>query len=100
MIPIPDELIDYKQWIVWRRVDSNGRTAKIPISPWSGKAAACDKPETWASFKHACFALKRHKAEGIGFVFTEADPFCGIDLDNCRRKDGRIEEDSFEVAIR
>ncbi|MDQ2843880.1 MAG: hypothetical protein M3Y72_23155 [Acidobacteriota bacterium] len=98
MIPVPDELTEYKQWVVWRRVHSNGRTAKMPISAWSGKAASCDKPETWASFKHACFALRRHKADGIGFVFTEADPFCGIDLDKCRGKDGRIEENSLEIV--
>ncbi len=84
MIAVPAELAEYKQWVLWKRVDVNGRTAKLPISAWSGKAAACDKPETWASFRHVCYALRKHKAEGIGFVFTADDPFCGIDLDHCR----------------
>jgi len=44
MIRVPTELVDYKQWVLWRRVDANGRMTKIPISPWSGKAAACDRP--------------------------------------------------------
>lgn len=67
------------------------------ISPWSGKAAACDKPETWTTFRHACVALRRYTAAGIGFVFTSADPFCGIDLDKCRAKNGRIKDESIKL---
>ena len=33
---------------------------------------------------------RRHQCDGIGFVFTEADPFCGIDLDHCRAINGSI----------
>jgi primase-polymerase (primpol)-like protein len=38
-MPIPSELLDYKQWVLWRRTEINGRIAKLPISPWSGKVA-------------------------------------------------------------
>ncbi len=31
-MPIPTELLDYKQWVLWRRVEVNGRVAKLPIS--------------------------------------------------------------------
>jgi primase-polymerase (primpol)-like protein len=96
---VPIEMTEYKQWVLWRRVEVYGRTAKIPISPWTGKAAACDKPETWSSFQHVCVALKRFRSDGIGFVFTGADPFCGIDLDKCR-KNGRISEDSLGLIRR
>jgi hypothetical protein len=44
------ELFGYKQWVLWRRVDVNGRSAKVPISHWRGKAAACDKPQTWSTY--------------------------------------------------
>lgn len=97
MIRVPIEMTEYKQWVLWRRVEVNGRTAKMPISPWSGKAAACDKPQTWSTFQHACVARKRFGSDGIGFVFTEADPFCGIDLDKCREKNGRISEESLRL---
>jgi hypothetical protein len=83
---VPGELTQYKQWVLWRRAEVNGRKLKMPTSPWSGKAASCDKPETRASFRHACFAPRKYKADGIGFVFTAADPFCGIDLDKCRSR--------------
>lgn len=92
----PAEMVEYKHWVLWRRVDMNGRATKIPVSPWSGKAASCDKPETWSSFRHVHYALKRVRADGIGFVFTEADPFCGIDLDKCRASD-RIEDSGFAL---
>jgi primase-polymerase (primpol)-like protein len=90
-------MTEYTQWVLWRRVEVNGRTSKIPISPWSGKAAACDKPQTWSTFQHACVARKRFRSDGIGFVFTKADPFCGIDLDKCREKNGRISEECLRL---
>jgi primase-polymerase (primpol)-like protein len=97
MIRVPHEMTEYKQWVLWRRVEVNRRIAKMPISPWSGKAAACDKPQTWTTFRHVCVALKRFRADGIGFVFTASDPFCGIDLDNCRDKGGRISQESRKL---
>ena len=30
-------------------------------------------------------------------MFTGADPFCGIDLDKCRQKNGRITEESLRL---
>ena len=88
---VPAELFEYKQWVLWRRVEVNGRIAKLPISPWSGKAAACDKPETWSTYRHVCYARRKFRSAGIGFVFTAADPFCGIDIDRCRTARGEIE---------
>ncbi|MBV9081741.1 MAG: hypothetical protein JOZ62_03630 [Acidobacteriaceae bacterium] len=100
MIRVPSELTQHKQWVLWRRVQVNGRTTKMPISAWSGRAAACHKPQTWTTFQHVCAALKRFRPDGIGFVFTDADPFCGIDLDKCRERNGRIKEESFELIHR
>jgi primase-polymerase (primpol)-like protein len=99
MMRVPSELLEYKQWVLWRRAEVNGRTTKIPISPWSGKAAACDKPQTWSTYKHVRFALRRFPCDGIGFVFTDADPFCGIDLDRCRAINGTIDPNAL-VLIR
>lgn len=97
MIRVPAELTEYKQWLLWRRMEVNGRTAKVPISPWTGKAAGCNQPQTWSTFRHVCVALKRYRADGIGFVFMDSDPFCGIDLDNCRDTDGRTNEEALEI---
>jgi primase-polymerase (primpol)-like protein len=97
---VPSELIEYKQWVLWRKVDINGRVTKVPISPWSGKAAACDRPRTWSTFWHVRHAVRKYLCDGIGFVFTEADPFCGIDLDQCRTINGLIAPDFLELIKR
>jgi primase-polymerase (primpol)-like protein len=93
---IPIELTEYKQWVLWRRTEVNGRQTKIPISPWTGKTASSDKPATWSSYRHARYACHRHKCDGVGFVFTAVDPFCGIDLDQCRSDDGTIAPSAME----
>jgi primase-polymerase (primpol)-like protein len=97
---VPPELLEYKQWVLWRKADVNGRITKVPISPWSGKAAACDKPQTWGTYRHVLYALRRFPCDGIGFVFTDVDPFCGIDLDNCRTVNGAIALDALDMIRR
>lgn len=98
MICFPPELIEYKQWVLWKRLNVNDRTVKLPVSAWSGKAAACDKPETWTTFRHACYALRKYGADGIGFVFTANDPFAGIDLDKCREANGQLKQDASKIV--
>lgn len=38
--------------VLWRGAGVNGRATKIPISPRSGKPAACDRPKSWSTDKH------------------------------------------------
>jgi len=97
---LPGELLHYKQWVVWRRAEVGGRKTKLPISPWSGKVASCDKPHTWSTFRHARYARQKYGCDGIGFVFTEEDPFCGIDLDGCRDADGNIAPEASPIISR
>lgn len=94
---IPAELRALRQWVVWRLEKREGaKPTKVPYSPWQGggKAAVTD-PATWGSFEDACRApmtclepcdsdlpLDQTGYSGIGFVFTEQDEYCGIDLDD------------------
>ncbi|MBA2704786.1 MAG: hypothetical protein H0U60_13155, partial [Blastocatellia bacterium] len=68
-----------------------GKTTKEPINARTGNLASTSNPETWCAFETA---IQRSESwDGIGFVFTEADPFVGIDLDGCRDlESGQIEE--------
>ncbi len=73
------------QWVAWKwgpRRD-NGKQSKVPISPHNGKNASATDARTWGSFSQACKANEKYGCAGVGFVFTEADPFAGVDLDNC-----------------
>jgi hypothetical protein len=84
---IPQELRPYKQWVAWKAVPTgNGKVTKVPINPNTGGNAATNNPASWGSFQDAVSYYEQHKGDGIagiGFVFTEVDRFCGIDLDNC-----------------
>jgi hypothetical protein len=76
---IPNEMKSLNQWVCWSLVERQGKKTKLPINPHTGKLAKSDDPATWASYEQALAASKNFN--GIGFVFTASDPFCGIDMD-------------------
>src|ERR1700728_746659 len=78
---IPQELRARPQWICWKLEDIGAsKPTKLPINARTGKLAAVDNPESWCDFATAVKAAPNYS--GIGFVFTEYDPYCFIDLDN------------------
>lgn len=86
---IPRELKDHPQWVVWKYETRDGKKTKPPYDPQTGKRASHSDPSTWGMFNDALKGLDKG-FDGIGFVFTEKDPFCGIDLDDCRSTSGEI----------
>ena len=80
---IPQELRDYPQHVVWKWEERDGKRTKPPYDPKTGRRASHSDPSTWGTFEDAVKALDK-SFDGIGFVFTENNPFCGIDLDDCR----------------
>ncbi len=73
----------HKQWICWRPVPRDGgKVDKIPIDPQTLRAAKTNDKTTWTDFKTAVASAKANSL-GLGFVFSETDTFCGIDLDDC-----------------
>ena len=99
---IPDELRARPQWVAWWNAVGEGiplklpgggwskalkkqeKPHKLPIDPQTGALAASTRPKTWSSFENAVAAVQRWSLTGVGFVFTDSDPFAGVDLDNCR----------------
>jgi hypothetical protein len=81
---IPVDLRAYQQFVVWRYVDRGGPTpTKLPFSPRNGQVASVTDATTWATFNESVAAFDNGGFDGIGFVFTNADPFAGIDLYFC-----------------
>ena len=74
---------DLPQWVCWRAELREGKATKIPYSPKSGTRARCGDPSTWGTLPEAKKAARETDLDGIGFAFTESDPFCGVDLDAC-----------------
>ena len=98
---LPDALIERPQWIVWKCEYRDGKRTKVPYDAKSGRRAACDNLMTWAPFDVALKAKLTGDYDGLGFVFCSADPFVGMDFDNCRNSEtGEVAEDVLDVLRR
>jgi hypothetical protein len=81
-----NELIGSPQWLCWRSELRNGKATKVPYDPKNGDRASTADAKTWGTYEQAEEALgdPSNGYKGVGFVFTENDPYTGIDLDKCR----------------
>lgn len=79
---LPAGLQQLDQWVLWRDEMRNESHAKVPYQTNGDRASTTD-PATWCSFKEACAAYRPERDAGIGFVFSDTDPYCGVDLDEC-----------------
>src|SRR5208282_2242211 len=100
---IPAELSDYDSWICWREDPPRtplAKPSKTPIAPKTLVWAHVNEPADWTSRDVAVAAYKRRKElTGIGFVFSDRDPYVGIDLDNCRNQEtGKMEDWAVELV--
>lgn len=88
---IPAELRAISNWVCWRFEEVNGKQTKVPLIPGShARRASTTNPDTWSTFDSAHLQMNGHN--GLGFVFTNAAGFVGVDLDHCRNPEtGQIE---------
>lgn len=99
---IPSELSILSQWVCW---GPRGKGQKSPINPATGGLAQSTNPATWGTLKAA---VQRYSERGslesllgIGFVFSSAGPYTGIDLDACRNPDtGELNELAQKIIAR
>lgn len=102
---IPAELTARAQWVLWRgedRVDlqtGEVKITKIPVDPQTLRNASSTDPSTWGTFQQCVAALPvaleewehtdpaAYRGGGLGFVFSDDDPYSGVDLDHCRNPD-------------
>lgn len=82
---IPTELKERIQWVLWKLEQRDGRKTKIPYCVNGYKASVTD-PKTWTNFEEAfeTYQTNTEAYSGLGFVFTEEDPFIFIDWDHAR----------------
>jgi outer membrane protein assembly factor BamB len=81
---IPQELVEWRQWICWDFAWRDGRWRKSPVSPINGSLASELDASVWGSFDEAYAFACHHQLSGIGFVLSAEDPYVGVDLDDCR----------------
>jgi primase-polymerase (primpol)-like protein len=79
---ILEELKARSQWVVWRLELREGepKPTKVPYCAVDRKASSTD-PATWLSFEAAWALYERGGFDGVGYVFSPDDSYCGIDLD-------------------
>jgi putative DNA primase/helicase len=93
---IPEEIRVRPQWVVWKAVGE--KPDKVPYSARTGRRASSTDLLTWATFQEALEAYEDGEYDGLGFVFSSADPYTGIDLDNCVDGDGEIAQWALEIV--
>ena len=71
---IPNELKKLDQWVIWK-------ADKRPLNALTGKPAKTDDPSTWTTFANAEKTIEQGLGIGVGFVFTDDDPYVAIDFD-------------------
>lgn len=88
----PQELQKCEQWVTWRAEPNPGKPKpkKVLFNPRTGNYGNSTDPAMWGTFEEACNAYLKGNYTGVGFVFSDSDPYTGVDLDNCIT-DGVIE---------
>ena len=80
---IPRELKLIKQWICWHR--ENQQKVHLQIN---GEWARSNCETTWSTYTAVRQVAEKLGYEGVAFVISGDDPYCGVDLDNCLDETG------------
>jgi putative DNA primase/helicase len=97
---IPQRFTRRPQWVNWKYVKRGDDLTKVPFTPGTMRRASSTDLMTWGTFEEALAAYEAGAPpyDGIGFVFCSADPFVGIDLDDCRDAEtGEIKQWAQEI---
>jgi putative DNA primase/helicase len=97
LLNVPEELRALEQWVLYRKEERNGKVTKVPYAPvgkW--RWAKSNTPTDWASFELCCKLFVAGAGHGLGFMFSEYDPYCGIDFDHCV-VDGKFDSAKTEI---
>lgn len=83
----------FKQFIVYMLVPSKtrqGKTDKLPVNPQTRQVCSAHDSGVWMNATDALATSKTFGNNyGVGFVFTSADPFWFIDIDECLQSDNQ-----------
>lgn len=89
---VPSEIAKLPQWMLWRL--EHGTKVPYQINGQRGKS---NDPICWSTLEE-CQGSHSPRS-GFAFVFSESDPYCGIDLDDCIN-DGVFEPWAQEIINR
>ena len=91
MISLPAALAGmaaYRQFILYKLVPGPVKTQKFPCDFRTGQVVSAHDPQYWTDAQTAIAACANYGSNyGVGFTFTERDPFWFLDIDNCLQAD-------------
>ena len=92
-------IAELPNWVVWREELRGKGTTKVPYTPGTKTKAESNNPNTWRSLAQALDAYHEEQGNwsGVGFNFSYSG-VVGIDLDDCVRDDGSIEQWAQEIV--
>lgn len=97
---IPESLKATNQFIGWRLgpARSNGKAAKLPVDPKTGRRTDITNPQGCRTFQEALAGMIRYELSGIGIVLTQEAGIVAVDIDDCRdKKTGTITPFASEI---
>ncbi len=77
---IPQEMKSLKRWVLWKKVERDGKATKIPVNAMTGYGAKSNDESTWCGFDEALSAVGRYSCDGLGFMLGSG--FFGVDIDH------------------
>lgn len=96
---IPEGLKRFDNWVLWRTEEHSGRLTKVPYSAcYNGKASSTN-PSTWTDFDSARITYREHinHYKGIGFVISLDTGVIFIDIDDCIKEDGTLDNRAIDI---
>lgn len=77
-------LAGYRQFILWTLAERDGKQVKLPVDYRTASVGDAHDHSMWLDADEAVkYATLYGDGFGVGFVFTEGDPFFFVDLDKC-----------------
>lgn len=90
---IPNEIKTYRAWVLWKHVRVGDKWTKHPYDARTGRKASSTDSRTWGFFEEVLESYEAGDYDGVGFVFSTGDPYCGVDLDSV------VDLETGEVAV-
>src|SRR5215204_5018225 len=93
---VPEELKSLDQWVMWKKESRKGKFTKVPYQT-NRRQASNTNASTWTTFDATLETLKGgNYFDGVGFVFSPEDPYCGGDIDKVTEEEAQPWIDRFD----
>jgi hypothetical protein len=89
---IPAELRALARWVEARD--------KEPYNARTGERASTTNPKTWSGFEQAIAAASKRGHRHVGFIFSAADDYVGVDVDHCRDPETGVTDERALLIVR